>query len=319
MGSVSEKENIDVEQPDFTDDDLEIVDEIWSQIGSQERSWSELRFIREGNPYHDDEGHFTGTGGHTGRKPKEPNKGRPHAAQEPSGKGRPSGHQDQAKNRPTPKEEPSKSKDSGSEKPKDVVKSKGGKSNRTRRPVAKGYKVKPPKEKDSERSAKAKAAHKPCNKAEKDYAKANEHKFASHIGGEAYPNNAPQDVDVKANDGNHHLELKSMLSSAQGRVNMATESVGRKVALSQQTGNPFHIVVLDDRDTFGGGANKDLHSGHRMYFKDGISRYNISQMHPVKDEQEIKELLDTPYDQWPAKAKASKDAVAGMKSKWRKK
>ncbi len=34
------------------------------------------RFNPEGNKYHDDEGHFTGTGGHTGRKPKPPNKGR---------------------------------------------------------------------------------------------------------------------------------------------------------------------------------------------------------------------------------------------------
>ncbi len=34
------------------------------------------RFNPEGNVYHDDEGHFTGTGGHTGRKPKPPNKGR---------------------------------------------------------------------------------------------------------------------------------------------------------------------------------------------------------------------------------------------------
>ncbi len=34
------------------------------------------RFNPEGNIYHDDEGHFTGTGGHTGRKPKPPNKGR---------------------------------------------------------------------------------------------------------------------------------------------------------------------------------------------------------------------------------------------------
>ncbi len=34
------------------------------------------RFNPEGNKYHDDEGHFTGTGGHVGRKPKPPNKGR---------------------------------------------------------------------------------------------------------------------------------------------------------------------------------------------------------------------------------------------------
>ncbi len=35
-----------------------------------------VRFNPEGNIYHDDEGHFTGTGGHIGRKPKPPNKGR---------------------------------------------------------------------------------------------------------------------------------------------------------------------------------------------------------------------------------------------------
>ncbi len=190
------------------------------------------------------------------------------------------------------------------------------KPKRTRRKVAKGYaKGKPPKEKDSARAAKAKASHKPCNKAEKDYAKANEHRFASHIGGKAYPDNAPQDVDVSAKDGNHHLELKSMLSGEHGKINMARDSIGRKIALSKETGNPFHTVVMDDRDTFAGGASKELHSGNRLYFKDGVARYNIKDMHPVKNEQEIKKLLDTPYDQWPAKAKAGPSAVAGMKAK----
>ncbi len=190
------------------------------------------------------------------------------------------------------------------------------KPKRTRRKVAKGYaKGKPPKEKDSARAAKAKASHKPCNKAEKDYAKANEHRFASHIGGKAYPDNAPQDVDVQAKDGNHHLELKSMLSGEHGKINMAKDSIGRKIALSKETGNPFHTVVMDDRDTFAGGASKSLYSGHRLYFKDGVARYNIKDMHPVKNEQEIKKLLDTPYDQWPAKAKAGPSAVAGMKAK----
>ncbi len=190
------------------------------------------------------------------------------------------------------------------------------KPKRTRRKVAKGYaKGKPPKEKDSARAAKAKASHKPCNKAEKDYAKANEHRFADHIGGKAYPDNSPQDVDVKAKDGNHHLELKSMLSGEHGKINMARDSIGRKIALSKETGNPFHTVVMDDRDTFGGGANKALHSGNRLYFKDGVARYNIKDMHPVKNEQEIKKILDTPYDQWPDKAKAGPTAVAGMKAK----
>ncbi len=211
--------------------------------------------------------------------------------------------------------------ESGSEKPhgKHYAKNqrkKRKKPKRTRRKVAKGYaKGKPPKEKDSARSAKAKASHKPCNKAEKDYAKANEHRFASHIGGKAYPDNAPQDVDVSAKDGNHHLELKSMLSGKHGKINMATESIGRKIALSRETGNPFHTVVMDDRDTFAGGASKALHSGNRLYFKDGVARYNIKDMHPVKDEQEIKKLLDTPYDQWPAKAKAGKSAVVGLGTK----
>ncbi len=89
---------------------------------------SELRFMKQGNPYHDQEGHFTGTGGHTGRKPREPAKTRPHAAQEPSGHSKATGHQGQAGSRPEAKETPSKSKDSGSEKPKKVIQSKDPKA-----------------------------------------------------------------------------------------------------------------------------------------------------------------------------------------------
>jgi hypothetical protein len=190
---------------------------------------------------------------------------------------------------------------------------------RKRNKVARGYKDKSkPKggPKDEARMEAAKKSHKRTARAEKDYAKANEHKFANHIGGKSFPDNDPSDVDVNVGGKNHHLELKSMLTSEKGQVNVARESIGRKVAKSQETKRPFHIVVLDDRDVYNAGASKGLHSGNRMYFKSGVARYNIKDMHPVKDEHEIRALLATPYDQWPAKAKPSKNAVAGMNAKW---
>lgn len=193
---------------------------------------------------------------------------------------------------------------------------------RKRRKVAHGYKAKAPAKgapKDAARMEAAKASHKRTARAEKDYAKANEHKFANHIGGKSFPDNDPSDVDIEVGGKGHHLELKSMLTSEQGKVNVARESIGRKVAKSQETGNPFHVVVLDDRDVYNAGASKDLHSGNRMYFKTGVARYNVKDMHPVKDEQEIRDLLARPYNEWPEKAKASKAAVAGMNAKWIKK
>jgi HK97 family phage portal protein len=60
------------------------ISDINRGLNSAIRSSPELRFMKQGNPYHDDEGHFTGTGGHTGRKPKEPNKGRPKAKEQSS-------------------------------------------------------------------------------------------------------------------------------------------------------------------------------------------------------------------------------------------
>lgn len=176
---------------------------------------------------------------------------------------------------------------------------------RKRNRIAKGYEKKkaPPELKDTERSDRAKAAHKRTAKAEKDYAKANEHKFASDIGGKAYPDNAPQDVDVAINGKNHHLELKSLIQGEHGKIHMSSEALGRKVALSRKTGDPFHTVALDDRDVYNGGANKALHSGNRMYYRRGLGNYNVSTMHPVKDMDEMRRLIAMPTGQLPPKAR----------------
>jgi len=115
----------------------------------------------------------------------------------------------------------------------------------------------------------------------------------------------PYDVKLRIKGQDHDIEVKSMTVGSKTSISVHPDSLVRKVDHAEATGNPFHTVVIDDRETYGGGVNKENFSGNRIYYKRGSDRYSLSQMQPVKDMRELKKLIGTPDDQLSEKAQGS--------------
>jgi len=115
----------------------------------------------------------------------------------------------------------------------------------------------------------------------------------------------PYDVKVPGGRGkpDQDIEVKSMSVGAKQAISVHDDALLRKVDHAERTGNGFHTVVVDDRDTFNGGANKENYSGHGMYYKRGSGRYSLSQMHPVKDSAELRKLIKMKDEDLPEKAR----------------
>lgn len=83
------------------------------------------------------------------------------------------------------------------------------------------------------------------------------------------------------------------------------------------------MVVIDDRDTYGGGRYKASYSGHQMYYKRGAGGpkegYALKDMYKVKDADELRRLVNRkdadlppaarPPAGWPPRGKARKELV----------
>lgn len=126
--------------------------------------------------------------------------------------------------------------------------------------------------------------------------------------GKGQKDKKPYDVQVaKANGkGNHDIEVKSMAVGSKQAISVHEDALLRKVEHSQANpGNTFHTVVVDERATHDNGSNKDNYSGNRIYYKRGSGRYSLSTMHPVKDEAELKKLINTPDSKLPESARGS--------------
>ncbi len=102
----------------------------------------------------------------------------------------------------------------------------------------------------------------------------------------------PYDVKVIGKNGDHDIEVKSMSVGGKQVISVHDDALLRKVEhAAAHPKNTFHTVVVDERETHGGGVNADNYSGHRVYYKRGSGRYALSKMYKVADENELKRLI----------------------------
>ena len=138
-----------------------------------------------------------------------------------------------------------------------------------------------------------------------NYTKANEHVFANHINGKSFPDNDPIDIQVQrggVKGTNAGIELKTLTHGKNDKITMSGGALGRKDQWEKENKSQMHTVALDHRDRFEGGKNASLHSGHEIYYKRGIGSFRIGSMYKVKDVNELRTLMKTPYKQLPKAA-----------------
>lgn len=126
-----------------------------------------------------------------------------------------------------------------------------------------------------------------------------------HTGGPGQKDKKPYDVRApKTKNTYHDIEVKSLLKGGKQVLSVHEDALLRKVDhQAANPGNTFHTVAWDRRDTYQGGIHKDSFSGHNIYYKRGSGRYALSKMYKVKDEAELKKLINMPDSKLPAAAK----------------
>lgn len=188
---------------------------------------------------------------------------------------------------------------------------KGGKPPAAKDAAAGKPRTAPPA--DSEKSARAKAAHHMVDSKIQRYAEEhNEPKFAKAVGGLSFKDNEP--VDVVVGSGGvvkHGVELKTMVSNKAGKITMKRSAMERKAAWEKANKATYHTVVLDDSKVFNAkGEGKHDESKRVMYYRRGFGSFRVATMHPVKDHAELKKLMNAPAHELPAAAQpAAKKAV----------
>lgn len=117
----------------------------------------------------------------------------------------------------------------------------------------------------------------------------------------------PYDVKVPGKGGkpDQDVEVKSLSQRKNDALSVHADALLRKVRHQQRTGNGFHTVAVDDRDTYDGGKHTANYSGNRLWYKRGSGRYTLSQMHPCKDAAELRRLVRMKDADLPEKAKGT--------------
>jgi hypothetical protein len=117
----------------------------------------------------------------------------------------------------------------------------------------------------------------------------------------------PYDVKVPGGRGSpdQDVEVKSMTVGGKQSISVHEDALLRKVEHAARTGNGFHTVVVDDRETYNNGENKANYSGNRLYYRRGSGRFALSTMYAVKDAAELKRLIALPDHKLPEKARGS--------------
>jgi len=133
--------------------------------------------------------------------------------------------------------------------------------------------------------------YKPSSKAKQDHAEAAEVELARKLRGKKSGDNKEVDVSVQMHGVTHGIELKTMLDNGNDKITMHPDSRRRKEAWARKKGRKLHTVVIDDRDIFAGGANKDQYSGHRIYYKKGVGAFRLNTMQKIKSFAELKRVL----------------------------
>ena len=141
--------------------------------------------------------------------------------------------------------------------------------------------------KPSTRAEKALATHKPSTKAKQAQGDKRQKDVAKHIGGDVSPDNAPMDVTTKTAG----VEVKTMVDNGNDKITMHPESRRRKEAWAKETGKKLYTVVIDDRDTFAGGANKAQYSGKKIYVQEGVGAFRIGSMQSVPSFAALKGII----------------------------
>ena len=144
------------------------------------------------------------------------------------------------------------------------------------------------------------------------YTKQNEFEIAKRIGhgAEAKPDNDPTDIDLKVSGKLRGIEMKTMVSNTNDKPTIGKSAMALKDGWEDANHRQMEFLAVDHRDRFEGGKYGHLHSGHELYYRRGLGSYRIGGMYKVKDENELHELLKTPYDKLP---KAAQGEIRGWK------
>lgn len=157
-----------------------------------------------------------------------------------------------------------------------------------------------------DRCQRAKVAHVMVDKGIQRYAEEhNEPRVAKALGGVSFPDGEPIDIAVAGENGvvQHGVELKTIVKNSNGKITMKGDAIARKAKWERKNKAKIHTVVIDDTDVFNaGGEGKHDVSKRKIYYANGYGSFRISTMHQVKDMEEVKVLMNTPYKKLPAAA-----------------
>ncbi len=144
----------------------------------------------------------------------------------------------------------------------------------------------------SARAQKALATHKPSTREKQKFALDRESELAKALQAMRLDDNEPMDVILTAPDGTRHgFEVKTLMDNRNDKITMHPSSRRRKEQWAKDCGDCFiHTVVIDDRDRFQGGANKAQHSGHRIYYANGVGAFRIKSMQQLKSFADLKRI-----------------------------
>ena len=138
------------------------------------------------------------------------------------------------------------------------------------------------------------------------YAEKQEKAIARAVGGKQLADNEPLDVRVKSDDGEHAIEVKTLLKGTKTQISVHDDALIRKVDYAAtHKGTTFHAVAIDHRHKYEGGEHRGNYSGHDLYYKRGAGRYALSQMHRVSSKEELATLVQMRDDELPVKARGS--------------
>ncbi len=157
----------------------------------------------------------------------------------------------------------------------------------------------------SERAIRAAKAYRPCNVHEQRYAEAQEQVFAKALGATHLADNEPVDVTAPraGGQGLHGFEVKTLVNQKNQKITMKKEAVDAKVAWAEKNQGMLHTVVLDHRDRFDSGANKEHYSGNELWYSRGVGALRLGSMHACKDVGELKRLVELPRNKLPQDAR----------------
>jgi hypothetical protein len=139
----------------------------------------------------------------------------------------------------------------------------------------------------SDRAQRALASHKPSTAAKQRWAEKNESAVARMLGGKTTDDNNPADVTARSGGQLHGVEVKTLLDNKNDKITVHPESRARKGAWAKADGARLHTVVFDDRNRFGTPG----HSGHRLYYHEGVGAFRLAGMTPVRDAAHLRSLV----------------------------